>query len=94
MVTVKKFHIKLDQIIQLHKKEKSNLKVSYEKCYLFLLKRIHPYLWWGKNSPSIKPHSENIFKLVHLENLSLLLFSITVPMETWRDSDKKEQDKE
>ena len=45
-----------------------------EYAILFLLKNVHPYLWWGKNSLSIKPHSENISKLVHLENLSLLFF--------------------
>ena len=38
---------------------------------------------------SIKPHSENISKQVHLENLSLLFFSIRVPMETWQEVDKK-----
>ena len=66
-----------------------------EYAILFLLKNVHPYLWWGKNSLSIKPHSENISKLVQLENLSLLFFfSISVPMETWQEGAKKEQDKE
>ena len=64
-----------------------------EHVIVFLLKNVHPYLWWGKNSLSIKTHSENISKLVHLENLSFF-FSIRVPMETWQEGDIKEQDKE
>ena len=45
-----------------------------EHVILFLLKNVHPYLWWGKNSLSIKTHSENMSKLVHLENVSLFFF--------------------
>ena len=43
---------------------------------------------------SIKPHSENISKQVHLENLSLLFFPLEFPWKLDRKLIKKEEDKE